>query len=159
MRMMVVYDSVYGNTEKIAMSISQAAAEKIEVKTVRVSDADVDQLGDGDILVIGSPTHNGRPTEGIIAFIDNMFSDALHSKFVTAFDTRYASSEKTAGVRFFMMAAGYAAQKIARKLVKKGGNLVVRAEGFIVEGREGPLRTGEVERARLWASSVLDLAK
>ena len=54
-------------------------------------------------------------------------------------------------VRFF----GYAAKPIAEKLIKKGGPQIMPPEGFFVEGREGPLRDGEIERAKEWAEEIM----
>ena len=48
----------------------------------------------------------------------------------------------------------YAAERIAKDLVKKGGRLVAEPEGFIVENKEGPLKQGELERASKWAKEM-----
>lgn len=45
-----------------------------------------------------------------------------------------------------------AAGPIAKRFVKKGGDLAVPPEGFFVAGTEGPLKEGELERAADWAS-------
>ena len=58
---------------------------------------------------------------------------------VATFDTRI--SAKWVGI------FGYAAAKIARNLKKKGGNLILNPEPFYVNGTEGPLKDGELERA------------
>jgi hypothetical protein len=50
---------------------------------------------------------------------------------------------------------GYAAPKIARNLEGSGGTLVVAAEGFMVEGKKGPLKEGELGRAADWARRVV----
>jgi len=50
---------------------------------------------------------------------------------------------------------GFAAQPIAGMLKKKGGTLVLPAEGFIVKDSDGPLKDGELERAAKWAESLL----
>jgi hypothetical protein len=50
---------------------------------------------------------------------------------------------------------GYAAEKIDRQLTRKGGQRAGASAGFVVEGTEGPLRAGEIERAAAWAKSLL----
>jgi hypothetical protein len=50
---------------------------------------------------------------------------------------------------------GYAAKPISDRLEKKGGELVVSPEGFYVDGTEGPLTEGELERAADWARQIL----
>jgi hypothetical protein len=57
-------------------------------------------------------------------------------------------------VRLFGSKA-YAARRIADGLKKKGGELVVPPEGFYVEGTEGPLTEGELERAAYWAEQII----
>ncbi len=53
-----------------------------------------------------------------------------------------------------MKMGGYAAPRIVEALKKKGGNLVVPPEGFLVKDREGPLKEGELERAATWAKGL-----
>jgi hypothetical protein len=50
---------------------------------------------------------------------------------------------------------GYAAKPISDRLEKKGGELAVPPEGFYVDGTEGPLTEGELERAADWARQIL----
>ena len=49
---------------------------------------------------------------------------------------------------------GYAAEKIGKALVSKGGTQVVKPEGFFVDASEGPITTGELERAIEWAKKL-----
>ena len=58
MRHLVIYDSIYGNTQKIAEEI----ATSIKGKAVYVQDFKNETLNDVTLLVVGSPTHGGRPT-------------------------------------------------------------------------------------------------
>ncbi len=51
---------------------------------------------------------------------------------------------------------GYVAERIADKLVKKGGTLIVPPEWFIVKDSEGPLKAGELEHVVEWDKSVLE---
>ncbi|KKR94701.1 MAG: Flavodoxin, partial [Candidatus Roizmanbacteria bacterium GW2011_GWA1_41_13] len=73
---------------------------------------------------------------------------------ISAFDTRFAKDEHGFGLKVLMNTIGFAAEKIAKSLQNKGGTLVVPAEGFIVTGREGPLKKGELERAAEWAREI-----
>ena len=61
MKTLVIYDSVFGNTEKIA----QAIAAVLGIQAIPVSQADGGQLRELDLLVIGSPTRGFRPAEGM----------------------------------------------------------------------------------------------
>jgi hypothetical protein len=57
----------------------------------------------------------------------------------------------TAFVKLF----GYAAEPIANALTKRGGTLVVPAEGFFIKDKEGPLKDGELERATAWGQQIV----
>jgi phage gp16-like protein len=48
----------------------------------------------------------------------------------------------------------YAAKPITSSFEKKGEIAVAEPEGFIVKGREGPLKEGELERAMRWARGI-----
>lgn len=50
---------------------------------------------------------------------------------------------------------GYAAAPMAAQLVKKGGTPATMPAGYFVNGREGPLKDGELERAAAWARQIL----
>jgi flavodoxin I len=142
---LVVYDSVYGNTEKIAKAIGDAVGG--EVKVLRVGDVDSAELEAFDLLIVGCPTHAGRPTPATQDFLKKIPLPALRGADVAAFDTRLTAKL----ARIF----GYAAGKIAGSLKKKGATLIGSAEGFLVEGTEGPLKEGELERAAAWAKEIV----
>jgi len=144
MKTLIVYDSVYGNTEKIAEAIGGAIAG--EVKVIRASDVNSAELKTIDLLVVGSPTHGGRPTPAIQDFLNKVQETALRGINVSAFDTRFS----TRLVSIF----GYAADRIAGSLKAKGGTLVLSPEGFFVKGKEGPLKEGELEHAASWAKEM-----
>jgi flavodoxin len=114
MKTLVVYDSKHGNTEKIAKMIGEATGGQVcHVGTVNPAD-----LTGCDLLIVGSPTHGGFPTENIV----DMLKAALGPQGlrVAAFDTRTKTT-----------VFGYAAPKIARRLEKNGGQLQVTPEGFL----------------------------
>lgn len=151
MKALVVYDSVYGNTEKIARAIAGALAPSGEVKLLRPGEADPSELASIDLLIVGSPTQGGRPTPAIKEFLSKIPAHALKNVGVTSFDTRI----KHILARPF----GYAAGRIADSLKDKEGRLAALPEGFIVEGNEGPLKHGELERAAGWAKGILESKK
>ncbi|MGD8243985.1 MAG: flavodoxin family protein [Anaerolineae bacterium] len=144
MKAWIVYDSLWGNTEKIAEAIDDALAGEAEV--LRAVDVDPSAVDAIDLLIIGSPTHGGRPTEAVQGLLDQLAGTLPAGSHVAAFDTRLA----TRLVAIF----GYAAARIARTLESAGATLLVPPEGFVVEGKEGPLRQGELERAAAWARQI-----
>ena len=146
MKALIVYDSLYGNTEKIAQAIGGGIGG--EVKVVKVGEANPAELGSYDLLIIGSPTQGGRHTVATKAFLDKIPADVLKNKRVASFDTRL----KTVLVKMF----GWAANRIADALKDKGGNLVAPGEGFFVKATKGPLVDGELERAAAWAKAIAE---
>lgn len=159
MRSLVVYDSVFGNTKAIAQSVADALGSQEAVDLVQAPQAAPDQLAQADLLVVGSPTRGFRPTEAVAHLLKALPSHALDGVRVAAFDTRFKADElDSAGVRFIVRTGGYAAKRIASQLKRAGGTLTVPPEGFYVEDTEGPLKAGELERARNWATRLLALS-
>lgn len=154
MKTLIVYDSAYGHTEKIARAIAAAIAPADEVAVLRAGEANPSELVWIDLLIVGSPTQGGRPTPAIQDFLSKIPADALKHVRVTAFDTRIEAQEQGIGLRILMRFLGYAAGRIADSLQGKGGVLATPPEGFIVKGKEGPLKQGELERAAGWATGV-----
>jgi len=146
MKALVVYDSVYGNTEEIAKAIAEALTPSGEVKLLRAGEVNPSELDSLDLLVVGAPTQGGRATPAIREFLNQVSKPAIKGINVAAFDTRF--STKLVGI------FGYAAGRIAGSLKKKGGTLIVPPEGFFVKGTEGPLKEGELERAAGWAKGI-----
>ncbi len=153
MKTLIIYDSLYGNTEKIAQAIGNTIGTLGEVDVVRVGTVKPEQLAGIQLLVVGSPTQQFRPTAAMKSFLNNIPKNGLKGINVAAFDTRLTMSEieKSPPLPFFVRIYGYAAARIANQLKKKGGELVVPAEGFFVDGMKGPLVEGELERAEKWA--------
>jgi flavodoxin I len=151
MKASIVYDSVYGNTENIAKAIAEAITPAYEVKVLRVGEANPSELTSADLVIVGSPTHAGRPTPAVQEFLNKVSKLSLQGINVAAFDTRIT----TKLVRVF----GYAAGRIARNLKGKGGTLVASPEGFFVTASKGPLKEGELERAADWAKGILESKK
>jgi len=149
MKALIVYDSAYGNTEKIAKSIGGAITGS--VKVLRIGGVNPSGLEPVDFLIVGSPTYAGRPTPAIQDFLNNIPDSAVKGVSVAAFDTRV--SAKLAKI------FGYAADKIAGSLKAKGGTLILSPEGFFVKGKEGPLKEGELERAASWAKEIIQSKK
>lgn len=144
MKALIIYDSLYGNTEKIAQAIGSGIAG--EVKVVKASEANPAELASYELVIVGAPTQGGRPSKPMQEFLGKTPADALKNVSVTAFDTRL----KTKIVKIF----GFAAGKIADSLKGKGGNLVVEPQGFFVQGKEPTLYEGELERAKEWGRGI-----
>jgi flavodoxin len=141
----IVFDSVHGNTEQVARSIGESIAGEVTVSAV--TEAGAAEAGKVDLLIVGSPTLRGRPTEAVQTFLSAIYPSSLKHVRVAAFDTRVSMK--------FARIFGYAADRIGASLTSSGGIEAARPEGFIVRGRKGPLADNELKRAADWARSIV----
>jgi flavodoxin len=151
---LVIYDSVFGNTEKIASAIADALGAGPARRITEIQAAELQGI---ELLIVGSPTRAFRPTPAMSAYLKKLPAGSLNGIKVTAFDTRMSatSMKKAPGIlRFLAGHFGFAAEKIAKGLVKKGGVAVGEPGRFGVEASEGPLTDGELERAAAWAGQL-----
>jgi flavodoxin len=151
MKTLIVYDSIFGNTEQIAQAIGNALGSQQDVEILRVSNVKPEQLMELELLIVGSPTYAGRPTPPIQDFLNKASESNINGVNVAAFDTRVSAK--------FARIFGYAAEKIAVNLKRKGGTLIAAPEGFIVNDKEGPLKEGELERAASWTKAIIKSKK
>ena len=142
----IVYDSLHGNTERVAQAIGDALGGEVRVRRAGGAEG-APEVRAGDLLIVGSPTHGGWFTEAIKGWLDQVPATALQGVRVAAFDTRTPPSRLS---RLY----GFAAPRIADRLQKKGGKQLVPPAAFFVEGMKGPLREGELERAAGWAREI-----
>jgi flavodoxin I len=149
MKVLVVYDSVYGNTEQIARAIGGAITGDVKVLPARETEP-AELLGI-DLLIAGAPTQGGRPTPPMQNFLKKVSPPDIQDLKIATFDTRI--SARWVGI------FGYAAGRIAKSLKKKGSILIKDPQPFFVEGTEGPLKEGELERAATWALEVINSLK
>lgn len=164
MQALVVYESMFGNTEQIARAIGAGLADTMTVGVLSVADAPEALPPGVDLLVIGGPTHAFSMTrqstrddavrQGATAACDIGLREWLEglpvragTATVATFDTRVGS------VRHL---PGSAAKSAARGARRSGFSHVQRGESFYVEGTAGPLLEGEAERAEAWGREVAD---
>lgn len=151
MKTLVIYDSLYGNTKVIAQTIARVFSDS---KLLSVDEAQLSDLIPAELVIVGSPTHGGRPKPSTQTFLDNIQSSALTGKKVAAFDTRMIEAEQNLALRLLMKTIGYAAPRIMKILKGKGGESIIGPEGFFVTGKKSFLSEGEKERAQIWAESI-----
>lgn len=153
MKVLVAYDSGFGNTARVAEAMGKALEADHQVTVVQVHEVRPADISGAGLVLVGSPTRAFRPTPATMEFIARLPSDALAGVAVAAFDTRIVYAEvPNPFVRFVLTTFGrYAAPRILRGLEGRGGRAVLPPEGFIVTGTEGPTKTGELERAAEWA--------
>ena len=151
MQTVVIYDSKFGNTERIADAIARGIGTLGSVLVMDTAEA----TGMGsrpadrpDLLLLGGPTQRRSSSPALRAFLDALPA-SLRGVPAATFDTRYRGST-------WLM--GSAAAEAAKVLRKAGGELVAPPESFFM-GRGGPLErqtleAGEIERAEAWGQKV-----
>jgi hypothetical protein len=163
MRALVVYESMFGNTEQVARQVAEGLARHGEVELREVSEAPARPDEGLDLLVLGAPTHAfslSRPTTrqdaqrqgathgtvatGLREWLAGLEAGAHHPQVAT-FDTRVSK------VR---MVPGSAARKAARVAAHLGYLSAHAPESFFVVDVDGPLAVGELDRACVWAERM-----
>ena len=174
MRTVIIYESQYGNTRRVAEELEQVAREHGEVELVVAEEAGPDVTSGADLVLVGGPTHvhgmswkatrqNG-PQEpgGRSAATDaverppgaDAAGPGLRDWFhrvgrvdgtpAAAFDTRSDGPE---------LLTGRASLGISRRLRHHGFAEVAAPRSFVVD-TANTLLDGEVPRARQWAQSI-----
>ena len=146
MKALVIYDTNYGNTKKIAKIV----AEKLwkDTKLISVADLKKKDLKGVEVLIAGSPVIGWNPTEKISKFLAVLKDNELQGIKAASFDTR---------MKLFFFTD--AAKQISKELSRAGATIIARSQDFYVKKAEGPLRKGEKERAIVWAADIKNNAK
>lgn len=163
MRALVVFESMFGNTEAVATAIADGLSAQLPVDLREVSDAPSELDADGLLLVVGGPTHafgmtrpqtrqdaakqRGGPvvSEGI--GIREWLGELRPTRpaVAAAFDTR---------VKTRWPMPGSAARGAMKRLNRLGFTTAAPACSFYVTGTPGPLLEGERDRARQWGEAL-----
>ncbi len=152
---LVVFESFFGNTEMVARAIAEALGAPHTARARRVEELEPSDLDGVDLLVVGSATRAFRPSPGTQAWLSKLPPGRLDGVRVAAFDTRMDVVQVGNPILTFLSKRlGYAAESIAKALARAGGVPVGTPAGFVVAGKEGPLREGETDRARAWARAL-----
>ena len=148
MNTVVVYDSQYGNTERIAQAIANTLRAFGQAEAVHVAQAHSIEFQGVDLLVLGCPTQGFRPTPAMQSFPGTIPYQSLSGLAVACFDTRFRGG----------LWKSSAAPRMARQLRTMGVEPLVPPESFFVKAmkKEGPLLAGEVERAATWAQMLFN---
>jgi hypothetical protein len=175
-RALVVVDSMFGNTYQVGVSVKEGLCEvhpSVQARVLRASDVHSGDVAGVDLLVVGTPTHwRGVPSQRTH---HQYLRDADEAAGVTRIGTpidRAASGMRvrdwigtlphvdsgraaTFDTRLARPLAGGAAPRLARRLARLGYTLTGEPAGFFVTGMEGPLRSGELDRAADWGYRLL----
>ena len=156
MKALVIYDTYFGNTEKIAQAIGEALKNKGEAKVVNVTQTGAADFNGVDLLIIGSPTRAFSATKSINSFIKKLDKNKYSDLQIAVFDTRAdITTVDSKFLEFMEKRAGYATDSMLKLLQKQGMQVADDTEGFFVDESEGPLKDGETDRAAAWAIELV----
>lgn len=163
MKALIVYESMFGDTEKVARAVAEGLGVHMAVELVEAGEAPAPLVELVDLVVVGGPTHAfsmprqstredavrqgaraASTATGIREWIDHLRAGP-HSEKVATFDTRIGKARHM---------PGSAAKAAAKGMRKHGYSTLVKPESFYVDDVAGPLRQGEVERARAWGEKL-----
>ncbi|TCC08784.1 hypothetical protein E0H45_18010 [Kribbella soli] len=167
MRALIVYESMFGNTERIARAVRDGLRPYVPAETVPVNQAPDVVPADVRLLVVGGPTHAFSmsrlstrqeawkqgglvtPVEvGIrewMAALKPPAADRVKTLRVATFDTRIAKVRRL---------PGSAARSAAKLLRRMGYRMLTTSESFFVNDTTGPIRDVEIERAERWGAEL-----
>jgi flavodoxin len=145
MNILILYDSKFGNTEKLAVAMQGAVANEHRVSSRAVVGAPTDASG-YDLVLVGGPTHAHGASQPLKDALKQLPSGSLRGVPVAVFDTRFRMPRALTG-----SAAG-----VAAKLLKKAGAEIVDSPQsfFVTRGNPPELDPGEDVRAGTWAHDV-----
>ena len=131
-RVIMLYDSVFGNTKKVALTLSRGLeAGGFVVDAQYIGTFNLNKLEKYNVIGIGGPTHVHGASKAMKSFLSQIKDRKLHDKKGFAFETKISHP-----------LAGSAAKKILRTLKKMKVKPVYPRITAIVVGREGPLEEG-----------------
>ena len=139
-KVLVVFDTKYGNTEKLGREIASGIEESglAECKVINIRDVETEDISVYDGVLFGGPIHAFRATSGIKNAVKKVAKQGLEGKLVAAFDTCMGSRQ-------------YRGTKGIEKIVRKkspGARVMTPGLSALVDGFKGPLNSSEPARAR-----------
>jgi hypothetical protein len=160
MKAVVVYESLWGNTAAVARAVAEGLGPG--VRALSTAEASGQAMSGIDLIVAGAPVLGFRlPTEAMRESTASNLAgapkppDLSHPSMRSWLETlpggHGANAAFETGLRW---SPGGATSAIARSLERAGYRSVVKGQRFVVKGKWGPLRDGELERARRWGTEL-----
>ena len=165
MRAIVVYESHWGNTEAVARAIGEGIGPDTRVLTTDAATPEV--MAAADLVVAGAPTMAFRlPTEAMLQHVADdpkapSPGDVSHKSMRAWLDdlsgepVRPPHRVEAAFETALHWSPGGAKGAIDTALKRLGYQRAAKPMRFLVEGSYGPLRDGELERARAWGATLV----
>lgn len=160
MKAVVVYESLWGNTAAVACAVADGLGEG--AVALPTSEATPDAVAGADLIVAGGPVFafhlSSERTRADIRYHPEPGSPAPDLTRPSIREWLNSLPRGSAGFAAFDTEVrgpfGKGAPTIAKELAAKGYRQVAKPEGFYVVGKYGPLRDGELDRARRWGQAL-----
>jgi menaquinone-dependent protoporphyrinogen IX oxidase len=157
MKGLVVYDSYYGNTQRVAEAIAaelKSQGQEVELRSVRKKYPTPPQ---GDFLFIGSPVRMGKTTKRVKKYLEALDKHAWSNKPLVVFTTVLALPADPPPARVesrekYDLMAG---RKLAEFAKAQGLNVLDDRLAVDVGGLKGPLIDTGLDQAREFTRGIL----
>jgi len=157
-RIAIIYDLFDGDTIKVARIIADAIDYVGDVSIYSAEDTDYDDLKHIDMLIVGSPTHRGRPSLSIAYFIDTIANHNLKDVQVAAYSVRSMQASKgrlSHSVQEWL--SSLSAGRIIKSLKLKGGISSLDPLAIHIDAESETLSENERLRVVEWANRIEDV--
>ena len=164
MHAVVVYESFWGNTAAIARAIAEGIGPDAAAMTT--DEATPDVVCEADLLVVGAPVLGFRlPTDAIRDGLLREYgaprpADTNHPSMRAWLDALPRGGADVAAFETrFRFSPGGSIGTIVDELERAGYRALTKGKRFLVTGKYGPLKDGELERARAWGGELAVAAR
>jgi hypothetical protein len=163
----VVYESYWGNTAAVARAVAEGLGP--DAKALPTDEAAGDALAGIRLIVAGSPLiafhlPSDRTRRDMAAKPDNKAPSPPDLSHPSLRSWLWGLPPASGGVRAaafetgFKLSPGSAAGKILKMLEAKGYRTLGKKQRFLVGGSYGPLKEGELDRAKAWGAELAKLS-
>ena len=160
MKAIVVYESFWGNTAAVARAIAEGIGSG--ARALPTAEASAAAIAGADLLVVGSPVIAfGVPRDMMLKSIAEnkdkykKTPDLSQPSMRSWLDSLPRGNGRAAAfeTRIWWSPRG-ATGDIENGLARAGYPRLAKAQRFIVEGAEGPLRDCELDKAKAWGAEL-----
>ena len=145
-RVIIIYESKYGNTKLVAEAIAEGMREVSGVETVlsELREVELNRLTGFDAILVGTPNHMGGATRSISKLIGELGKLTLEGKLAAVFDT-YIGKDFEKAVK-----------KMEKQIREKVSGLKLAAPGLSIKvaGMKGPISEGELPKGKEFGVKV-----
>ena len=160
MKAVVVFESHWGNTAAVARAIAEGIGP--DARALSTAEASGEAIAGADLIVAGAPLLGfSLPTDSMLKGLgsstgkDPTPPDLSHPSMRSWLDALPKGGGRAASFETrIWWSPGSAAKTILDRLGAAGYQPAAKPQRFVVKGKYGPLRDGELERAKAWGAEL-----